>query len=110
MKAKRLKPMSCNQLSLQHLREAGYLAEVVEKRLPRCMITKDLFGFIDIIAVRRDEVLAVQTTSSSNMAARIAKIAEHEHVGAVREAGIRILVHGWKKTQSGPVLRVQDVS
>lgn len=110
MKAKRAKPMSCNQLSLEHLAKEGYLAGVVEKRLPRCMITKDLFGFIDIIAVRGGEVLAVQSTSSSNMASRITKIANHENVGAVRESGMRIVVHGWRKTKAGPVLRVEDVS
>lgn len=108
--AKRKKPMSCNQLSLEHLRAQGYLAETVEKRLPRCMITKDLFGFIDIIAVRRDEVLGVQATSSANVAARIAKIASHDNVAAVRESGMRIVVHGWRKTRAGPVLRVEDVS
>ena len=107
---KRKKPMSCNQLSLDHLAKEGYLAGVVEKRLPRCMITKDLFGFIDIIAVKRDEVLAVQATSAAHVADRIRKIAQHENVGAVRESGMRIVVHGWRKTKAGPVLRVEDVS
>ena len=58
----------------------------------------------------RGEVLAVQSTSSSNMASRITKIANHENVGAVRESGMRIVVHGWRKTKAGPVLRVEDVS
>jgi hypothetical protein len=26
---------------------------------------------------------------------------EHENVGAVRKAGIKIMVHGWKKEKNG---------
>ena len=97
--------------SLTHLREAGYLAEVVEKRIPRVFITRDLFGFLDILAIREGEVLGVQVTSGSNVSARIRKIAEHENIGAVRKAGIRILVHGWRKAANGRwTLREVDVS
>jgi hypothetical protein len=95
---------------MEYLTRIGYLCAVVEKRLPHCMITKDMYGFIDILAVRRGEILGVQSTSSSNMAARIDKIAEHENVGRVRESGMRLVVHGWKKTAAGPVLRETDVS
>jgi hypothetical protein len=109
-KPKRKKPVRCNDLSVKYLREQGYIAEVVEKRLPGCMITKDLFGFIDIIAVRRGEVLAVQATSHQHVGERITKIANHENVGAVRESGMRLVVHGWKKTKAGHTLRVEDIS
>jgi predicted metalloprotease len=109
--AARKKPIRCTALSLAHLRAQGYLCDVVEKRIPGCMITKDLFGFVDILAVRRGEILGVQTTSSSNMASRIAKIAEHENVGQVRESGMRLVVHGWKKRADGQhQLREADVS
>ena len=93
--------MSPTQRSLKHLRESGYVAEVVEKRVPKVFITRDLFGFIDVLAIRDHEVLGVQATSGSNVAARVAKIAEAEHVGAVRKAGIRIVVHGWRKSANG---------
>lgn len=95
------------------LRDRGYLAEVVEKRLPRCFITKDLFGFIDILAVhpeRLGDIVAVQTTSSSNVAARVDKIINHENVGAVRKGGIKILVHGWAKRKGRWQLREIDIS
>ena len=40
-------------------------------------------------------MLAVQTTTASNMSARVKKIADHENVGHVRDAGWTIHVHGW---------------
>lgn len=104
------KKTSPTQRSLAVLKERGYLCDVVEKWNPYARVRNDLFGFIDILAIKDGEVLGVQTTTSSNMAARITKIAEHENVGAVRSAGIRIHVHGWKKTKDGWVCREEDVS
>jgi len=100
-------------LSLKKLRDAGYLAEVVEKRNPHTRTLNDLYGFIDILAIRPGEVLGVQTTSASHVANRCTKIADHANVAAVREAGIRIEVHGWSQP-GGPgkrwQCRVVDVS
>lgn len=98
------------QRSLEHLRKAGYLAEVVEKWIPMVKRRKDLFGFIDILAIREGEVVGVQATSGSNVAARVDKIINHENVGAVRKGGIRILVHGWAKRKGRWQLREVDVS
>ena len=99
-------------LSLKALRDAGYVAAVVEHFNPHKRIRQDLFGFIDILAIRPGETLAVQTTSRSNMAARVRKIAEHDNVAAVREAGWRIEVHGWaqKKPRARWECRTVDVS
>jgi carbonic anhydrase len=102
---------SPTQRSLKHLRKLGYLAEVVEKTIPRVFIRKDLYGFIDILAIRDGEILGVQATSGSNVASRVDKIANHDNVGAVRKAGIRIHVHGWRKNSNRRwVLREVDCS
>jgi hypothetical protein len=102
---------SPTQRSLKHLRKLGYLAEVVEKTIPRVFIRKDLYGFIDILAIRDGEILGVQATSGSNVASRVDKIANHNNVGAVRKAGIRIHVHGWRKNSNRRwVLREVDCS
>jgi hypothetical protein len=102
---------SPTQRSLAHLREQGYTAAVVERWNSHARIRQDLFGFIDILALRDGETLGVQATSGSNVSARVAKIAEHELVGAVRAAGWRVEVHGWRKNAAGRwVLRVEDVS
>ena len=101
---------SPTQRSLEYLREQGYHCEIVEKWNPWRRIRQDLWGWCDILAIRRDEVLAVQVTSSG-VAARIRKIQESDTVLRVREAGIRIEVHGWTKRANGKyVLRVEDIS
>lgn len=97
--------------SLALLREQGYLVAVVEKYNPHARIRQDLFGFIDIIAVRDGETLAVQATSGSNVSARVAKIAASDTAPMVRKAGWRVEVWGWRKNAAGKyVLRVEDVS
>lgn len=92
---------SPTQRSLAHLRKAGYLAQVVEKWIPQVKRRVDLFGFIDIVAIRDDEIVGVQATSDDHVSHRVTKIAEHDNVGPVRKAGIRILVHGWRKNAKG---------
>lgn len=99
------------QLSLRYLREEWPLVEVVERWNPHARIRQDLFGFIDVIAVSPGQTLAVQTTSAANVASRVRKIADHPNIGAVREAGWAIHVHGWAKRKGRWVLaREVDVS
>ena len=97
--------------SLKHLRELGYTAEVVERFNSFTKRRHDLFGFIDILAIKEGEVLGVQTTSGSSVSSRIKKITEHEHLAAVRKSGMRIEVHGWRKNAKNRyVLRIVDMS
>lgn len=96
VRVRKSKGTSPTQRTLKHMRGLGYLAEVVEKRLPRVFITKDLYGFIDVLAVKGEDIVGIQTTSSPNMAARVTKITEHENWPLVCKA-IRIVVHGWRK-------------
>ena len=101
---------SPTQRSLEYLREQGYHCEVVEKWNPWRRIRQDLWGWCDILAIRRGEVLAVQVTSSG-VSSRIKKIQESDTVAKVREAGIRIECHGWTKRANGKyALRVEDIS
>jgi hypothetical protein len=102
---------SPTQRTLVRLRAAGYLAAVVEKWNVHARIRQDLFGFIDILAVREGEVLGVQACSGSSVSARVHKIICHPNVAAVRKAGIRIHVHGWRKAANGRwTLREVDLS
>ena len=101
--------ISPTQLTLRHLRATGWpLVQVVERWNPHARIRQDLFGFVDVLAVRRDETLAVQTTTAHNVSDRIRKIAEHPNIGAVREAGWTIHVHGWRLVKNRWTL-VKDV-
>lgn len=101
---------SPTQRSLEYLRELGYHCEVVEKWNSFTKQRKDLWGWCDILAIRKDEVLAVQVTASA-VADRIKKIQESTTVALVRDAGIRIECHGWRKNSKGRyVIRVEDIS
>jgi hypothetical protein len=99
------------QRSLAKLRADGWTTAIVEHWNAHARVRQDLFGFIDILALRDGETLAVQATSGSNVAARVAKIAASETAPIVRKAGWRIEVWGWRKNAAGKhVLRVEDVS
>lgn len=102
--------MSPTQRSLKYLRDEGYLVAIVEHWQPFARIRQDLFGFIDLLAIRRDETLAVQVTASG-VSNRVHKIEASPHLGRVREAGWKIIVHGWRKNAEGKyVMRVIDLS
>lgn len=95
---------SPTERTLKALRDDGWTAAVVEKWNPHARVRNDLFGFIDVLALRGGEVLAVQATSRDNVSARINKIASEELdalVREVRDAGWRIEVWGWGKMASG---------
>lgn len=101
---------SPTQRTLKHLRKTYPLVQVVEKWIPRIKRRIDLFGIGDVLAVG-DDIVVVQTTSASNMAARVTKITESDTLPILRKAGIRVLVHGWRKNSKGRwVLREVDVS
>lgn len=92
---------SPTQRSLNKLRKEGWLAAVVERWNPYAKIRQDLFGFIDIIAVRGDTILAVQTTSGSNVSDRVDKIRQSQAAQVWLESGSRkVVVHGWR--MAGP--------
>lgn len=101
---------SPTQRTLAALKAAGYTAAVVEKWNPHARIRQDLFGFIDVLAIRENEVLGVQACAGASASARVQKITEHENVAAVRKSGIRIEVHAWRKLVSGWACRVIDLS
>ncbi len=87
---------SPTQNSLAVLRALGYTCWIVEYWNAFTRKRVDLFGCIDIIAIREGETLAVQTTTSG-VAARVKKITDCEYLPAMRAAGWRVEVHGWRK-------------
>jgi hypothetical protein len=93
--------MSPTQLSKKHLTEQGYLPWITEHWNSFAKIRQDLFGFIDIIAVKEGSILGVQTTSKSNLSARVKKIKESEYLPIILSSGMRVIVHGWSKKKIG---------
>lgn len=103
--------MSPTQRSLKHLREQGYLCAIVEHWDHFARKRRDLFGMFDLLCVREGETLAVQTTSGSNVSARVKKLTESELMAPVRKAGWVVHVHGWTRNSKGKyALRTIDLS
>jgi hypothetical protein len=79
------------------LKSEGWAVGKVEQTIPKTFIKRDLFGFLDLIAIKPGEpVLGVQVTSGSNVSARVQKINELEASAIWREVA-RLEVHGWRK-------------
>lgn len=98
------------QLTLRELRKTWPAVTVVERWDGHAGIRRDLFGVIDVLAVGPQGTLAVQATSWDNTAARVRKIADSEHIAAIREAGWRVEVWGWRKPKHRWEHKVIDVS
>lgn len=89
---------SPTQRSLAALRADGWLCQIVEHWSSFARIRQDLFGFIDVLCVKPGHPpLGVQTTSGSHVAGRTEKIHASPHFPVLKDAGWRIVVHGWMK-------------
>ena len=90
--------MSPAQLSLQALRERGYSVEMVEHYNYFTHRRKDLWGFIDILAVKENSVLAVQVAGGMGEKSKhLDKISKSEIFPIVKSSGIKIELHIWRK-------------
>ncbi len=92
---------SPTQRSLRLLRKQGWTVAVTEKWNHHVKCRQDLFGFADLLAFDAESVLLIQTTTSSNMAARIHKIYGNAHALEWVSGGRAIWVHGWRKGKNG---------
>ena len=96
---------SPTQRSLKLLRDRGYICGISEKWIPASpagfkgpIVRSDLWGFADICAVKIGVpgTTYVQTTSGSNVSARVEKIKGLAAAGIVKASGNKIVVHGWR--------------
>lgn len=84
--------------SLKMLRDAGWTAEKTEHWQQHPGILKDLFGFGDILAIRKGYPhLIVQTTTAAHVANRIAKIVSIPAARVWLETHGEIVCHSWDK-------------
>ena len=93
---------SPTQKSLKFFREAGFKVDVVEHWVPFVKRRKDLFGFIDIVAVSRlfPVTFGVQTTSYENVASRVKKIRGLPESTEWLDSKNVVIVQGWKLNKS----------
>ena len=96
--------------TLAKLRKEGWRPWVVEKWNHHTKTRLDLYNIGDVLAIRGTETLLVQATSYSNVSSRVKKIAESEHIAAIREAGWRVEVWGWHKVGRFWTARIVDCS
>jgi len=92
-------------MSCELLRANGYIAQNVEHYNPWAKKRKDLFGFIDIVAVNSGSlgVLGVQATvDKGNGLARIQKIISIPEARTWLLARNKIEVHAWVKKIKRP--------
>ena len=91
--------MSPTELSLRELRKQGYTAQVVEKFNQFAGVRQDLFGFIDIVAIKPNVngVLGIQATSRDHISHRSKKITDSNIYPIWIGCGNQIEVWGWRK-------------
>lgn len=86
---------SPTQRTLQLARREGYTAAVVEHWNAHARIRQDLFGCIDVLAVRHSRVLGIQATTKSNARARVRKALAEPRLVAWLSSGAAFEVWGW---------------
>lgn len=89
--------MTPTQRSLKFLRDAGYTVGITEKYNAYAKVRIDLYGAIDMLAIKEGEILGVQTTSDAHVADHVAKILAEPRILLWLQAGGRMVVHGWGK-------------
>jgi hypothetical protein len=98
--------------TLERLRRQGWIACVVERRLPIArFVTQDAFGFGDVLAAHPVErrILLAQATSASNAANRVAKAkGKPELLHWIRAGGI-FQVWAWSKRGLRWEVRIVEV-
>lgn len=94
--------MTPTSRTLKLLKKEGKTVAISEHWNAFTKQRKDLFGFIDIVALEINKTWGVQCTSTSNMSARIKKITNEckDHALAWLKAGNFIEVIGWAKKGS----------
>ena len=88
-------------LTLGRLRREGWRAAVVERWNPHARVRQDLWGVLDVIAVREGETLGVQCTTTANVSKRVAKLRGSDAVVDLIRAGWLVQVWGWRKDRRG---------
>lgn len=80
------------------MRDQGYFCAITERWNQYAKVRQDLFGFIDVLGIRGDIIVAVQTTSGTNVAARLTKIREIPAAKLwLASPNRKLVIHGWAK-------------
>jgi hypothetical protein len=93
--------VSTTALSRRRLEAEGYMVALVERRIPGCYISQDLWGFADLLACHPDKSgsLLIQVTTTSHQADRLAKAVSQPALRIWLAANNSFEVHGWLKSR-----------
>lgn len=91
--------MSPTQKCLAELRREGYVVAIVEKFNSFVKIRQDMFGFIDILAIRPGEILGVQASAATDHQKHVRKCKAHPNLPHWLAAGGKFEV--WSIRKSG---------
>lgn len=95
--------------SLDLLKKQGCISQVVERWNSFARKRIDLFGIIDIVAIRDKKIVGIQATSASNHTARVHKSKESEVLEKWKEAGAEFEVWSWKKVKNRWQVRIEKL-
>jgi hypothetical protein len=118
MKGKKMKGKSNTSRTLEYLKDQGMVCDMVERWIrnpkhPAGGFRKDAFGFIDLIALGENSIIAIQSCGQA-FAEHNRKITEDEKVAPTAylwiKNGGRLFLIGWRKVKlkrGGKALRWQ---
>lgn len=100
--------------SKAYLEGQGFVCAKVEHWNPYSRTRHDLFGLFDLACLdvlhQTPGVLGVQTTSGSNVSARVKKLQASPLLSLWLACGNTAVVHGWKKVRNRWQVRVVRVT
>ena len=97
-KSKKTSPL---QRSKKLLEGEGYTVAIVERWNPWARVRQDLFGIIDLLAIKPGHTVGVQVTTLSHRQPHIDKIHASPHFSTLKQAGWRIELHSWRELKDG---------
>lgn len=93
---------SASAASKRMYERLGYVVWRVERWIPQARRRIDLFGFGDLLAMKSGELIAIQTTTGSNMAKHVATVKANPHARTwLTIPGLVIDVNGWRILKHG---------
>jgi hypothetical protein len=98
------------QKTMRLLEEQGYKVGIVERVIPRVFIRKDLFGIVDLIAIRPGEIVGVQSTSWNQRLDHLQTLRSSANTVPWLESGAKLLLVSWKKRRAGTRHRYEPVT
>lgn len=95
---RKVEGMTPIQRSKKKWEDLGFLVAIVERWNPWSKTRQDLFGWMDLLVIKGDMTVGIQTTTAAHINERIIKIKSLQSSDLwLNAATRRIVVEGWSK-------------